>query len=36
MQRMEKEACQLLDDFEPGPTVDAFKSIFSYIISRNK
>jgi hypothetical protein len=33
---MEREAGKLLDDFEPGPTVDAFKSIFSYIISRNK
>ncbi len=36
MQRMEREADDLLSCFEPSDTVDAFKAIFSYIITRNK
>lgn len=36
MERLRKEADALLADFPESETVDAFKSIFSYIITRNK
>ena len=36
MERLRQEAEALLADFPASETVDAFKSIFSYIITRNK
>ncbi|MDO4511140.1 MAG: polyprenyl synthetase family protein [Bacteroidales bacterium] len=36
MERLRQEADALLDEFPASDTVDAFKSIFSYIITRNK
>lgn len=36
MERMRIEADALLDGFEPSETIDAFKAIFSFIITRNK
>lgn len=36
MERLRQEAEALLADFPASDTVDAFKSIFSYIITRNK
>ena len=36
MERLRQEAEALLANFPTSETVDAFKSIFSYIITRNK
>ena len=36
MQRLRREADALLDTFTPSPDIDALRSIFKYIIDRNK
>ena len=36
MQRLRREADALLDTFPPSPDIDALRSIFKYIIDRNK